>query len=158
MTQYYIKNEDGEFVEADKEVEQEFKDNSKYIVAKRLRDIREKTKDAMREEVTEELRKEATDTLRKEITEELKSDFQAKIDAANDKATGLETQLRRKTIAAEYGFKADAEQFLGDGSEEDMRAKADALKDSFAPAKPTAAPAKQTKDSGTAGSFVRLCD
>ena len=44
----------------------------------------------------------------------------------------LENKLLRRDILSEYGLKPDAEEFLGDGTAEEMRARADKLKGGFA--------------------------
>lgn len=158
MTQYYIKNKDGEYVDADELVEKGYQEKSSKIVSSKLNAGREKMEASIREEIAESVRKETTEAIKQEVTDELEAKHKEELKAVNDKATGLETQLRRKTIAAAYGFKEEVEQFLGDGSEEDMRAKADALKDSFKPEKATSAPDKQTKDTSASSSFISFVD
>ena len=158
MTQFYTKNEDGSFKEADDLVEQEFQEKSGKIVSLKLNAGREKMATSIREEISEEVRRETTDAIRREITDELSEKHQVEINAVKKENEGLAMQLRRKNIAAEYGFKADDEEFLGEGSDEDMRAKADTLKASFESSRQIPAPDKKTKDDGSTSSFVQLCD
>ena len=73
----------------------------------------------------------ALETIKVEAKAELETEYKEKLEASESKARQLDVKLRRKTIAAEYGFKPEAEEFLGEGSDEDMRAKADTLKTSF---------------------------
>ena len=127
--QLYTKKESGEFVEAtESELNEVFKSKSDVIVSKRIEQIREKELEKARPEYEKKIREELTPKIQTELKAELEKDYQGKLDKVNKKALELETSLRRKTIAAEYGLKAEAEKFLGDGNEEEMRANADSLK------------------------------
>jgi len=127
MGTFYKKTDEGEFVEADKDVDELFRKKSFDIVSERLK----KEKDKVRAEIEEETRKNALETIKGEARAEVEAEYKTKLEESESKARTLDIQLRRKTIAAEYGFKPEAEQFLGDGSDDDMRAKADTLKSSF---------------------------
>lgn len=130
--QFYTKDESGEYVEAtDSQVEELFQARSEKIIAKKLAIARERQKEEIRPEIEEQIRKEFAPKLEAEAKEKAEGIFKTRLDEANARAEKLDVALRRKTIAAEYGFKPETEQFLGDGSEEDMRAKADTLKNSF---------------------------
>lgn len=127
MTTFYKKTDDGEFVEADKDVDELFREKSFGIVSERLK----KEKEKIRTEMEDEVRKSALETVKGEARQELEAEYKDKLESSEAKIKSLDIALRRKTIAAEYGFKPETEQFLGDGSDEDMRAKADTLKTSF---------------------------
>lgn len=127
MATFYKKNDNGEFVEADEDVDSLFRQKSGDIVSAKL----SKAKEKIRAEIEDEVRASASETLKSEARAELENEYKAKLEESEAKANKLDIQLRRKTIAAEYGFKPEAEQFLGDGSDDDMRAKADTLKESF---------------------------
>lgn len=133
MPEFYIKNEAGEFVEASKEVDEEFHRRSHQIVSNRINEIREKALEEARPEIEERVRKETVEKIREEVKTAFKGEYDGKLAEAENRVKELDAALRRKTIAAEYGFKPEAEQFLGDGTDDDMRAKADTLKSSFAP-------------------------
>lgn len=119
---YYTKGEDGEYSEV--AVDDMFKDRHDRWVKT------ESTK--IREEVEKTVRDELTPTITTEIEEKIKSEYEPKLQEVTDKAAQLETTLRQKTIAAEYGFKPGTEKYLGNGSEDEMRKEADTLKNSFA--------------------------
>lgn len=127
MTTYFKKNDKDEYVDADEDVEELFKHRSGEIVSSKLA----KAKEKLRAEIEDEVRASALETIKGEARKELEGEYKAKLEASESKVKEYGIQLRRKTIAAEYGFKPEAEQFLGDGDENDMRAKADALKTSF---------------------------
>jgi paraquat-inducible protein B len=127
MATFYKQNDAGEYVEADKDVDDLFRQKSSDIVSAKLA----KAKEKIREEIEDEVRSNALETIKSEAKQELEAEYKTKLEASESKANQLDIALRRKTIAAEYGFKPETEQFLGDGSEEDMRAKADTLKTSF---------------------------
>lgn len=127
MATFYKKTDDGEFIEADKDVDDLFRQKSSDIVSSKLT----KAKEKVREEIEDEVRKSALETIKVEAKAELETEYKEKLEASESKARQLDVKLRRKTIAAEYGFKPEAEEFLGEGSDEDMRAKADTLKTSF---------------------------
>lgn len=130
--QFYTKDDSGEYAEAtDSQIEELFQSRSDKIVAKKLAIAREKELERIRPELEEKIRKDFTPKLEEEIRTKTAEEFQSKLDEANNRANDLDVALRRKTIAAEYGFKPEAEQFLGTGSDDDMRAKADTLKASF---------------------------
>ena len=127
MATFYKKNDEGEFVEADNDVDELFQQKSDKIVSHKIRNAKEK----LREEIEAEVRNSATDTIKSEVRTELETEYKEKLELSESKAKQLDIKLRRKTIAAEYGFKPETEEFLGDGSDDDMRAKADTLKSSF---------------------------
>lgn len=136
--QFYTKDEAGNFSEATSEqVEDLFRERSEKIIAKKLSSAREKEIVKLRSELEPEITKQISEKIKTETTVELEKKFQEKIDALTKGKAEVETKLRRKTIAAEYGFKTDAEEFLGDGTEEEMRAKADTLKNSFGSTDPS---------------------
>lgn len=128
MVNFYVKNETGEFVEPTQEqIDEFYKDKSAAIISAKLADDRRK----YRAKIEPEIRKEISDELKKEVRDELEKEYQPKLSKAEADLKDLDVKLRRKTIAAEYGFKPDTEEFLGDGDDESMRARADRLKDSF---------------------------
>lgn len=127
MATFYKQNDAGEYVEADKDVDELFRQKSSDIVSSKL----SKAKEKIREEIEDEVRQSAFDTIKSEAKAELETEYKAKLEESESRARQLDVRLRRKTIAAEYGFKPEAEEFLGEGSDEDMRAKADTLKTSF---------------------------
>lgn len=127
MATFYKKTDEGEYIEADKDVDELFRQKSSDIVSAKLT----KAKEKLREEIEDEVRSSALDTIKGEARQEVEAEYKTKLEESESKARQLDIQLRRKTIAAEYGFKPETEQFLGEGSEEDMRAKADTLKESF---------------------------
>lgn len=129
---FYVKNEDGEFVEPNEtQIEEFFKKKSDSIIAKKIGKKLKEEREKLRAELDEQLRQEVGESIKAEARKELETEYQTKIQEAESNAKDLDIKLRRKTIAAEYGFSPDAEQFLGDGSDEDMRTKADTLKNSF---------------------------
>ncbi len=130
--QFYTKDDSGEYSEAtDSQIEELFQSRSEKIIAKKLAIAREKELERIRPELEEQIRKDFTPKLEAEATEKAKAEFESKLAEANKRADSLDVALRRKTIAAEYGFKPEAEQFLGDGTDDEMRSKADTLKNSF---------------------------
>lgn len=133
---FYVKNESGEFTEATEEqISELFKEKSDKIVSAKLKSRQEKLRGEieaeLRSQLSETIKGELSETIKAEARKEVESEYQQKLSDSESKAKELDIKLRRKTIAAEYGFKMDAEQFLGDGTDEEMRAKADVLKDSF---------------------------
>lgn len=136
--QFYIKNESGEFVEANKEVENEFRRMSDPIVARRIAEKMETELNKARPDFEKKVRGEVEETLRKTIATE----YEGKLAEATKKYEDLDVALRRKTIAAEYGFKPESEEFLGSGTDEEMRAKADTLKNTFSTPAQTQTPDK----------------
>lgn len=131
MTTFYKKTDEGEFVEADNDVDELFRQKSSEIVSGKLAKAREKETAKIREEIEDEVRNSALETIKTEAKAELEAEYKTKLEESENKAKQLDIRLRRKTIAAEYGFKPETEEFLGDGNDEDMRAKADTLKSSF---------------------------
>lgn len=127
MANFYKQTDDGEYIEADKDVEELFRQKSSDIVSAKLA----KAKEKIRTEIEDEVRSNALETIKGEAKAELEEEYKVKLEESESKAKKLDIALRRKTIAAEYGFKPDAEQFLGEGSDDEMRAKADTLKTSF---------------------------
>lgn len=128
MATFYKQNDEGEFIDADKDVDDLFRQKSGDIVSSKLA----KAKEKIRSEIEDEVRNTALETIKDEAKQELEVEYKSKLEESESKVKQLDIALRRKTIAAEYGFKPETEQFLGDGSDEDMRAKADTLKSSFA--------------------------
>ncbi len=128
MATFYKQTDNGEYVEADKDVDELFRQKSSDIVSSKLAKAKEKIKT----EIEDEVRSTALETIKVEAKQELEEEYKSKLEESENKARQLDIALRRKTIAAEYGFKPETEQFLGDGNDEDMRAKADTLKASFA--------------------------
>ncbi len=131
MATFYKLNDAGEYKEADEDVEELFRTRSDEIIRKKLDKAREREADKIRSEIEEDVRKNALETIKTELRSEIESEYKPKLEASESRAQQLDIALRRKTIAAEYGFKPDTEQFLGNGDEDDMRAKADVLKASF---------------------------
>ena len=127
MANFYKQTDEGEYVEADKEVDELFRQKSSEIVSAKLA----KAKEKIRAEIEDEVRSNALETIKGEAKQELEEEYKSKLEASETKANQLDIALRRKTIAAEYGFKPETEQFLGDGNDDEMRAKADTLKNSF---------------------------
>lgn len=128
MATFYKQNDEGEYIDADKDVDDLFRQKSGDIVSSKLA----KAKEKIRSEIEDEVRNTALETIKDEARQELEVEYKSKLEESESKARQLDIALRRKTIAAEYGFKPETEQFLGDGTDEDMRAKADTLKSSFA--------------------------
>ena len=131
MANFYKQTDDGEYIDADKDVDDLFRQKSDEIISKRIGKVREKEIARIREEIEDDVRNNATETIKSEAKAELEQEYKAKLEESESKAKQLDIALRRKTIAAEYGFKTDAEQFLGDGDVVSMRAKADSLKNCF---------------------------
>lgn len=132
MATFYKQNDAGEYVEADKDVDELFRQKSSDIVSSKL----SKAKEKIREEIEDEVRNSAFETIKSEAKAELETEYKGKLEESESKVRQLDIKLRRKTIAAEYGFKPETEEFLGDGSDDDMRAKADTLKTSFSVGNP----------------------
>ena len=131
MATYYKKNEAGEFIEADDAVESDFRQRSDRIIREKLEKAREKYKEEIRTEIDAEVRTNTSESIKNEIRNEIETEYKTKLSDAEEKYQQLDVKLRRKTIAAEYGFKPEAEEFLGIGTDDEMRAKADALKANF---------------------------
>ena len=127
MATFYKQNDEGEYIEADKDVDELFRQKSSDIVSSKLT----KAKEKIRQEIEDEVRSNALETIKIEAKAELETEYKEKLEESESKARQFEVKLRRKTIAAEYDFKPEAELFVGEGSEEEMRAKADTLKSSF---------------------------
>ena len=127
MATFYKKTEEGEFIEADKDVDELFRQKSSDIVSSKL----SKAKEKLRDEIEDEVRSNALETIKTEVKTEIENEYKIKLEESESKAKQLDIKLRRKTIAAEYGFKPETEEFLGNGSDDEMRAKADTLKSSF---------------------------
>lgn len=131
MATFYKKSDSGEYVEADDDVDELFRQKSSDIISGKLAKAREKEIAHIREEIEDEVRKNALETVKSEAKSELEAEYKGKLEESESKVKQLDIKLRRKTIAAEYGFKPETEEFLGDGDDESMRAKADTLKNSF---------------------------
>ena len=140
--QFYIKNDSGEFVEADKEIDEEYKKRSWGIVHTRLEEITERELEKKRPEFEKRVRGEVEEAFKKEIRESVEAEYKDKLAEADKKYGELDVAFRRKTIAAEYGFKPESEEFLGSGTDEEMRAKADTLKNTFSTPAQTQTPDK----------------
>lgn len=121
---YYTQNDAGEYLEVD--ADEMFKDRHDRWV--------KSESEKVRKEVETSIRDELTPTITKEVEDRVKGEYETKLSDATANTTKLETQLRQKTIAAEYGFKPGTEKYLGEGTEEEMRKEADTLKTSFATA------------------------
>ena len=132
MTEFYKRDDKGEYVKAtESDIDELFREKSEKIVAARLSSTREKERAKIREEIAEEVRKDTTEAIRNEVKAELEPAYKKKLAESEQRANELDIKFRRKSIAAEYGFKPETEEFLGDGSDKEMRAKADKLKESF---------------------------
>lgn len=143
--QLYSKTESGEFEPAtEAELSAVFKEKSDRIVSKRIAEIREAEVSKAIEEAKPELEKTLRDELTAKIKDEVESEFKPQLEEVQRAKADLEVALRRKTVAAEYGFKPEAEEFLGNGSEEDMRSNAEKLKSNFG------APAPQPPEKNSA--------
>lgn len=129
--QFYIKNESGEFVQADKQVEEEFERMSHSIVSRRINEKLETELAKARPEFEKKVRGEVETALRSEIRNDIEAEYKDKLAESDKKFRELDVAFKRKTVAAEYGFKPEVESFLGDGTEEEMRAKAETLKENF---------------------------
>lgn len=135
--QLFVKSESGEFVEASaSQLEEVFKEKSGAIVAKRLNAIRESEMEKARPEFEKKIRAELEPKLKDEAMAAAKAEFQTQLDEANKTISTKDIELRRKTIAAEYGFKSELEKYLGDGTDEEMRKEAETLKANFAAGNP----------------------
>ena len=156
MANFYKKNENGYFVEADKDVDELFRERSGAIVSERLSSMKEKLVPQVREEIEADVRKTMTEKIRGEMKDELEGAYKAKLDESEAKAKELDIRLRRKTIATEFGFKPEAEKYLGNGSDEEMRKEADALKASFSTTTTTSNLDKETSEPTAGKGFVTL--
>lgn len=160
----YARNESGEFHPAtDAQIEDLFRERSDRIVARRVAVYRanelENELEKLKPEIEEKVRKETSEKLESEITERVKAEYDKELSEARNANKDLEVKLRRKTIAAEYGFKAELEDFLGDGSDDEMRAKADILKSNSANSTAEATfPEKKDVAPKNESEYVRLVD
>lgn len=124
MKTYYTKGEDGEFSEATgDELDKMFTHRRNRWAETESQKIRESTEASIRDELTK--------SISDQFEEKIKTEYQPKLDEATATVSQLQTTLRQKTIAAEYGFKPGTEKYLGNGTEDDMRKEADTLKNSF---------------------------
>lgn len=159
---FYVKKDSGEYAPAtDTDVEELFKERSDKIVSAKLKSRQEKLRSEieaeLRGELSDKLKEELSATIKAETRKEVETEYQTKLSKSESKAKELDIKLRRKAIAAEYGFKANAEEFLGDGTDEEMRAKADMLKESFGSSQSSGRELdKQTSEPKTSG-CVTLC-
>ena len=152
----YIKNEEGEYAEATKDdIEALFRERSDKIVSKKLAAAKEKQTEEIRAEIVAKVQTEERDKLKSDLRGEIESEFKEKLDKAEARSNELGIQLRRKTIAAEYGFKPELEKYLGNGTDEEMRKEADTLKNSFATDTQFKAPEKSS-DTTEGSHFVKL--
>lgn len=132
MANFYVKNDSDEYVEASEDqINELFKEKSDKIVSAKLKCRQEKMRAELEAELREKMGAAIKGDVEAEIKQKLESEYQAKLAEAESKSKELDVQLRRKTIAAEYGFKPEAEKYLGSGTDEEMRAEADVLKNSF---------------------------
>lgn len=156
--QFYTKNDAGEFIPADEAVEQYAKDylrkKSGEIVSERLSRYKKSEGEKLRKELENNLRKEIDESVRSEVKNEIEAEYSDKLSEANSKVSELEIELRRKNIAAEYGLGQQFEQFLGDGDEDEMRGKADILKNNRTAIAKFPEKSSSDKESG----FVTLVD
>lgn len=118
---YYTKNDAGEFTEVN--TDDMFKERHERWVKNESAKIREDVEKSVRDELTK--------TITEQADKSASEKYQPQIDDLKSKNEELETTIRQKTIAAEYGFKPGTEKYLGTGSEEDMRKEADNLKEQF---------------------------
>lgn len=124
----FTKNESGEYIPAtDEQYEEAFRDRSDKIVRKRLATSLEKALEEKRPEFEKKIREETITKIR----EEVEGEYKPKVDEAEKRAAALEQKLQRRDILNEYGLKKEAEEFLGNGTAEEMRARADKLKGGF---------------------------
>lgn len=143
--QFYIKGDDDKFIEATQEqLDQPIKGRIKRAEETAVENAKEELAKTLRTELTAELTPKLTETL----TAEIEGKYKSKVEEAEAKANKLDTIVRQKTIAAEYGFKPELESFLGEGSDDEMRKLADTLKKSTATAGDTK-PNKETSDGVT---------
>lgn len=150
--QFYIKNEAGEFVDGKDAVDALFREKSDSIMKERLPRLR----DQVRKEIEEDVRNNSRESIEKELRSTIEAEYKVKLDESESKARELGITLRRKTIAAEYGFKPETEEFLGSGSDDEMRAKADLLKSSFENAGQAMKPMEKQTVEDNSSSFVKL--
>ena len=107
---FYVKNEAGEFVEASEhDIDELFREKSDKIISSKLAKAKEKQSDEIRAEITAKVQSEEREKIKTELRDEIESEWQKKLDVANTKNEELDVALRRKTIAAEYGFKPELE-------------------------------------------------
>lgn len=118
---YYTKNDAGEFTEVN--TDDMFKERHERWVKNESAKIREDVEKSVRDELTK--------TITEQASKSASEKYQPQIDELKTKNEELETTIRQKTIAAEYGFKPGTEKYLGTGTEEDMRKEADNLKEKF---------------------------
>lgn len=119
---YYTQNDAGEYLEVDSD--EMFKERHDRWVKNESEKVRKDVETSIRDELTL--------TITKKVEDRVKGEFETKLTEATATTTQLQTQLRQKTVAAEYGFKPGTEKYLGEGTEEEMRKEADTLKTSFA--------------------------
>lgn len=134
---YYTKSEEGEFNEVKgTDFDQMFSDRRKRW--------QESESGKIREEVEASVREDLTSSVTKDVEDRLKGEYETKLNEATTTVTQLQTSIRQRDVAAEYGFKPEAAKYLGDGDEEAMRKEADSLKANFATGSKT--PSKETQD------------
>lgn len=128
VMQYYIKNDKGEFEEAD--VSEMFRERKARWERSESRRIREETEESIRQELTEKLTAD--------ITGQVSADYDKRIAAIESEKAALATEkqeleisFNQKKVASEYGFKPEMEKVLGRGTEEEMRAVADTIKSNY---------------------------
>lgn len=127
--EFFTKNTAGEFVAAtDSQIEELFRERSDRIVSKKLAAAKDKELERLRPEIESRITKETTERLEKEINERIAGEYKTKFEQLETEKKDLDIKLRRKTIAAANGFKPELEEFLGQGTDEEMQAKADILK------------------------------
>lgn len=139
----YIKTDSGDYVEPnDDQLEEIFKKRSDKIITRRLQATTANAIERERSNILADVKEKELPKIRQEVEAEFTAKIEEadkKVEAANKQAeeasrrvAELESQICRKTIMGEYGLRPEAEEFLGTGSEDEMRAKADKLKSGFA--------------------------
>lgn len=142
---YYIKNDKDEFVETNTDAMFNHR-HDRWVATE---------SDKIRSDVEKSVREELTTSIEADVVARVTGEFQPKLDEATRTADDLRVQVRQKTIAAEYGFKAETEKYLGNGDEAAMRKEADILKSNFTGAAGASAPTKNTPGDTNTG-FIKL--
>ena len=144
MTKYFTQDEEGKYSEIDSEAL--FRDRHERWVKTESAKIREEVEGKTRDDLTKTL----TESLTQELGEKVKAEYEPKLKEANDNLAKVQTTLRQKTIAAEYGMKAGTEKYLGSGTDEEMRKEAELIKQSFGQA-----PKSPDKETGSGKSSIQ---
>lgn len=150
---FYKEDSNGEFIEATKnDLDGYFKEESSRIVSSRLASMKEKYMAEAKAEADTKIREDLKKEITPEIEKTMSDKFKGQIADLEKSLSDANATIKRKTIAAEYGFKSDMEEFLGSGTDDEMRARADKLKDGFMSKQPEAD--KVVSDSKQ--SFIKL--